>query len=259
MTDRGLALFGALVLLSAAVLATVLFTLPGRGIEGLWQTPPAGPAGQGFDSRQGTPPDAWRAPADRPDRRMVLPRTRDRSLDAFWIRPFGLHRSGLEGLGWYATAFGILLISSFVVSFVFPGRLKVVSDALRREPRRIPWFFLLGVAGYALIGLLVAMLFLNFTTNLLLLLVAPAILLATLLGLVAVEYWVGHTVVRWSRVEGPSALTELIVGVVLLFLVSSIPYAGWAVVGIAAALGFGALLHTRFGSDEDWNLDALET
>lgn len=256
MSDRALVLFGGLILLSVIVLAAVLYPLSGLSIEGVSQAPAQS---QAFGNRALPSPEQRRAPAIRPDQREMALAYRDRSPNLFWMRPFGLHHAGLEGIAWYATSFAILLISSVVTSFVFPRPLKIMSDALRREPRRGLWFLLLGLVGYALMGLLVALLFLNFTTIVLLLLLAPALLLVTLLGLVAVELWIGRAVTGWGHVEQPSALMELLVGVILLFLVSSIPYAGWAAVGIAAALGFGALLYTRFGSGEEWNLSTLET
>ncbi|MCL4533778.1 MAG: hypothetical protein M1370_01280 [Bacteroidetes bacterium] len=252
MSDRAVVLFGALTLLSVVVLGAVLYALPGEGIGDLWQAPQPSQE-PGYRSVPSL--EQRRALAARPESPLWY---RDRSPRLFWIRPFGLHSAGLEGIGWYATSFGILLISSFVTSFVFPRQLKTVSDALRRQPRRSLWFLLLGLIAYATLGLLVTLLFLNFTTIVLLLLVLPALLLATLLGLVAVELWIGQVITRWGHIEGSSALMELLVGVVLLFLVSSIPYAGWAAVGIAAAIGFGALLYTRFGSGEEWSLGTLE-
>jgi len=253
VSDRAIMLFGALVLLSVVVLGAVLYAFPQRGLEGGWQVPQQW---QMPERRDVPPSESRRTPADR----WRLPFGHgERTPDLLWIRPFGLHQRGIEGIGWYATSFGVLLISSFSLFFLFPQRLRVVSDSLRQEPRRSLLFLLLGLIGYALMVLLVILLFLNFTTAVLLLLVTPALLLATLMGLVSVELCVGQAITRWGRVEKSSVLMELIVGVIVLFLVSSIPYAGWVVVVVVAALGFGALLYTRFGSDEEWSFERLET
>jgi hypothetical protein len=53
-------------------------------------------------------------------------------------------------------------------------------------------------------------------------------------------------------------MAEELTGLWLLFVTSMLPFFGWVVGGVAAALGFGVLLQTRFGSRQRWSLEPLE-
>jgi hypothetical protein len=251
VTDRGLIVFGILILLSIIVLGGVLFALPSSWTDV--------PVIAGDQQRQPDPTRTPKTEPRRPPNLFSLPLGGPGyPPGAFGIRPFGLHRGGLEGLGWYATAFGVLLICSAAALFVFARQLRSVRNVLCREPRRLGWFFLLGLVGYALMALLFLLVYLNYTTSALLLVITPAGLLATVMGVTVVEMFVGRLVAQWASLEQSSPLTELLIGVILLFLASCIPYAGWFLVAVAGAAGFGSLLYTRFGEGDDWSAGASE-
>jgi hypothetical protein len=251
LSDRGILFFGILILLSVLVLGVVIFNIPRQFL----QEPSNLEA-------QRSPAETARTPRVEPRRspdRPVLPFfSFDRSPNTFGIRPFGLYRGGWEGLGWYATAFGVLLISSVGTMFVFSRRLRLVRNVLVREPRRVPLLVLFGVVGFALLALIVSLIYLNSTTSALLLVITPAASLSILMSLVVVEAFIGGVIARMFRCTGSSMLFDLLLGVIVLFAASIIPYAGWGIVAFASVLGFGALLYTRFGAEDEWSLDPLD-
>jgi hypothetical protein len=251
MTNKSLVCFGLLILLSVTILVVASYNVPRQIVSA--PAPVAVPQVQ---------PETNRSPRietrRQPDRRPIPILPYDRTSDNFGIRPFGLHRGGWEGLGWYATAFGVLLLSSVATLFIFTQRLRMMRNLLVREPRLGLWFVLLGVTGAALLGLLFTLIYLNFTTSSLLLLISPAVTLAVVMSLTVVELLLGRLVVRRLGANDSAALTDLLAGVIVLFIASSIPYVGWVVVSLAAALGFGALLYTRFGTSDEWSLESLE-
>ncbi|MDP2728674.1 MAG: hypothetical protein Q8P59_14190, partial [Dehalococcoidia bacterium] len=88
-------------------------------------------------------------------------------------------------------------------------------------------------------------------------LVLAVLAVLTAVGVTAVALALG----RWlSSLVGAvaSPLAQLLLGVLLVFPLTVLPYVGWAAAAVIASLGMGATVLTRLGSGRSWSLRALE-
>lgn len=228
----GLFLLGVLVIYLAA------FVLPERNVQGFWRL-----RGERIERATPPAPGAWRAEWGA-------------RVSDFWLLPFGLHRRGLEGVWWYLASFAVLAAMTVTVVLVFPDRVHVLAESMQGG-RQLAANLVVGLLGYLFFFLVGFLLVINIVGLPLVLLVVAILYSLSLLGVVAVSLAVGHGVARRARLRAESALFDLLVGLVLVFLASVIPYLGWLVIGIVLALGLGAVLRTRFGRGTGWSLEEL--
>jgi hypothetical protein len=147
-----------------------------------------------------------------------------------------------------------LFVIGSLVLLLFPARLRVMLAALSERGRAsglLGLGFLTGILFLVLGALAVFSLIGLAFLPLLFLLVA----LATGLGLVAVTLRVGARVRQAARIEDYHPLLDLALGVLVFFIVGSVPILGGLALFLAAAWGLGAVVTTRFGSPDGWHLD----
>lgn len=248
MKLRLLAILLAIAVYSAGIVAVDAVVLPSAGLNGFMAVTPSslnflGPVAS-------TRP----APPDGADREHSPEASR---LFRVWLRPFGVHRRGMNDVWWALGSFAVLGTIGTMLLFLFPKRVRYASQVLRAEPAANHVFnLLLGVmayaAGYALLRLswltIVGVPFIPFLVG--------GMWLVTMLGIVAVSFTLGRLLFRRFGVAVP-VLAEALTGLWLLFVTSMLPLLGWAAGGAAAVIGFGLLLQTRFGSRQRWSLDVL--
>jgi hypothetical protein len=192
-----------------------------------------------------------------PLRVLPLPGVRG-ELPAFRLRPFGLHRAGLPGIFWLLGSFVTALVLSSGALFLFPRRVGVLAQVLSNGWGQRLLAFVIGLLGYVGTALLTFLIFINVVGWPLLVLMALAVYVASVFGLVGMSLALGRAVSRFFRLDVRSPLIQLVVGITLVFVAGVIPYLGWIVVGLGIALGFGAVLWTRGGSVTGWSLDDVE-
>jgi len=71
---------------------------------------------------------------------------------------------------------------------------------------------------------------------------------AAILGFVAVAEIIGDKILKALKIKKPAIMSNVVVGVVILWLVSLIPVIGWIIKLIAVLCGLGAVLVTRLGT-----------
>ncbi|MBI2911733.1 MAG: hypothetical protein HYY05_06290 [Chloroflexi bacterium] len=174
-----------------------------------------------------------------------------------FVRPFGLHPSGLEGIAFSLSSFAALLSASVALSFLAPGTLARLRVPLVRGPRSLARTAVVGILGYLFCGAWALLLAGHFVGLPLAVLLLAGLLLLTLVGLVAVSLSLGVALGRMGGWRPHSPLYDLAAGLLVIFPLSVLPYVGWVTTGLAAVLGFGALLTTRFGTGEGWSLAPL--
>ncbi|MDE3076995.1 MAG: hypothetical protein KGJ86_16390 [Chloroflexota bacterium] len=185
-------------------------------------------------------------------------RGRRHGLSYLWLQPFGVHRRGLSNLAWTFGSFALLGTLSAALLFLFPQRIRVMSDLLRDEPFANHLLnALLGAIVYVVGYVLLRLSWLTITGLPFFPLLAAILWLGTLLGLVAVSFAAGRSLLRRLEIQLPP-LAEALTGFWLLFVTGMVPYLGWVVAAVAAAIGLGCLLQTRLGTAERWSLSALE-
>ncbi|HHO50964.1 MAG TPA: hypothetical protein ENK18_08855 [Deltaproteobacteria bacterium] len=143
----------------------------------------------------------------------------------------------------------VLLLSvagaGVLVVGLFPGRVSRVARDLEQRPVRAALVGLLASGSITLFSVLFGL------STLGLGLPVSAILmgglgLAWLLGFVGLCEVVGDRLPLERRPHG--RWLAFLVGIVLLTLVSSLPWIGWLVIGAASIIGVGGALSTRFGA-----------
>jgi hypothetical protein len=195
-------------------------------------------------------------PGPVPGRILTLPS--DRALPGLWLRPFGLHRSGLPGILWHVGSFVALLVLAVFALYLTPQRLTLLSQVVSESWGQTFLAFVVGLLALMGAVLLSFLLFVNVVGWPLVPIMALGIYLATAFGLVAVSLALGNKVSSLFRLDGRGPLFHLVIGIVLIFLVSMIPYLGWVIVGVCATIGFGAVLWTRGGGTSGWSLDEAQ-
>ena len=173
------------------------------------------------------------------------------------LTPFGIYSSGGAGFGLVILSFGILLLGSIVTMYMAPQRLRVVRDAVT-----VSWQQRARLGGVGLLAYLSGFLLTVVLTSLVIGVPVAALLLLVLvlgvfLGFVAVSLAIGGWLTECLNLAARNPVVHMAVGILLLFPLGLIPLLGWALVLIISSLGFGAILATKFGSEEGWSLDPL--
>jgi len=246
---RFAAVFLAIGFYSAAAFALNTVVLPAAGINGFAQLNTST-----FDFLGPSRPDSQASTSDAEDRKS-LAASRTFSM---WLRPFGVHRPDVNDVWWAIGSFSVLGTVATMLLFLFPKRVRYVSKVLLAEPASnhflniVVGLLAYGV-GFALLRLswltIVGMPFIPFLVG--------GVWLITMSGIVAVSFTLGRILLRRCNLPLPP-LAEALTGLWLLFVTSMLPVVGWVVGGIAASLGFGVLLQTRFGTRQRWSLEPLE-
>ena len=162
------------------------------------------------------------------------------------------------GLGMLLMALGMLMAGGAVTVYLQPRRMRVLRNAITVSKARLVRALAVGLLGY-LLTLVVLFILVTLVTGVMF---APLVVVAvgagTLMGLVAACLALGRWVVARTAPQAPGhPLIELAVGALTLFPMTLLPWAGWAVALATASLGLGAILITRFGSDNGWSIETF--
>lgn len=239
-------LFLLIALYSGGAFALNTVVLPAAGINGVAQLNTSsfdflGPAHSDVN-HQAAEKDHWAA-------------SRTFSL---WLRPFGIHRPDVNDVWWALGSFSVLGTVATILLFLFPKRARYVSKVLLAEPLANQVLnVVVGLVAYGVAFALLRLAWLTIVGMPFIPFLVGGVWLITMCGIVAVSFSLGRTLLRIAGVFLPP-LAEALIGLWLLFVTSMLPIFGWIVGGVAAALGFGVLLQTRFGTRQRWSLEALE-
>ena len=173
------------------------------------------------------------------------------------LKPFGPHRAGIEGTSLYVASLVALLSTSTLAMWLFPMRLGRLRQALCRSRRECLRVAAIGLLGYVVALMLGALLALMVTGIPMAVTLLIALVALTFFGLVAVGLALGRWALKRVNAGPASPLWELVAGMLILFPLSLLPFIGWPLIGLAAIFGFGAVLTTKFGSEEGWVLPAF--
>lgn len=159
-------------------------------------------------------------------------------------------------LGAFAT-YAFLFFASLITLFGFPAQLRKVRDSYRQGVNML--LRMLGIGGFGtLVVLLLAMLglltFVAFPLSFILLLV---LVLAAWGGLVGLALAVGQWINRRVGLKGVSPLLDLAFGILVLYTLTRIPFAGTILLALLTMWALGAVLLTRFGLGGVWSLAAF--
>jgi hypothetical protein len=138
--------------------------------------------------------------------------------------------------------FAIILIITLMMTLVVPRSLAVVANAIEMSKVRS---FLWGCLVTLLIVPFFMLLAISIVGIFLMPLAFTALLLAAIIGFIAVGSLLGNTIIT-SVFHGykKSLIKETLVGVSLLWLIGWIPYAGVVIKALAITLGLGGVMLT---------------
>jgi len=144
-----------------------------------------------------------------------------------------------------------LWVLGVLILVLFPHATARVRASVEREPARAA---LVGLAAHLLLIPLSILLAVTLVGIPLVPVVVIALLVARLLGYLAVSLYVGGMTWRALGTSGrePARVWQLVLGMVLLGTVQLLPVAGWLISIAVALVGSGAALLTRWGTRDGW-------
>jgi hypothetical protein len=171
--------------------------------------------------------------------------------------PFGRHLAGWRGLASALGAYCFLYLAGVLTLLALPRRLRVVRDAFGSSRRN--WLRLFGVGALAMLltVLLVALGLFTFALFPLPLVLVTALILAAWAGVVGLALALGGGLRRAAGMASASPMLDFALGLLLVFALGRIPFAGWVSVTLIGALALGAVVITRFGTGGAWSLAEL--
>jgi len=171
--------------------------------------------------------------------------------------PFGRHLGGWRGLASALGAFCFLYLAGLLTLLVLPRRLSRVRDAFGASGRN--WLRLFGIGALAmlLLVLLAALGLFTFAVFPLTIVLVSALLLAAWAGVVGLALALGRGLRRAAGLSAAAPMLDFALGLLLVFALGRIPFAGWIIVLLISALALGAVVVTRLGTGGVWSLAEL--
>jgi hypothetical protein len=176
--------------------------------------------------------------------------------------PFGRHLGGWRGLASALGAYCFLYLAGLLTLLALPRPLRVVRDAFGASPRN--WLRLLGIGALAalLVLLLAALGLFTFVLFPLPLLLVTLLIVAAWAGVVGLALALGSGLRRAAGLAVAAGNTagpmfDFGLGLLLVFALGRIPFAGWVIVTLIGALALGAMVVTRLGTGGVWSLAGL--
>jgi hypothetical protein len=173
--------------------------------------------------------------------------------------PFGRHLAGWRGLASALGAFCFLYLAGLLTLLVLPRRLSVVRAAFGSSPRNWLRLFGIGALAMALLLLLVALGLFTFALFPLPLVLITALILAAWAGVVGLALALGRGLRRAAGLATAAPMLDFGLGLLLVFALGRIPFAGWVIVLIIGAVALGAVVVTRLGTGGVWSLAELDS
>jgi hypothetical protein len=107
-----------------------------------------------------------------------------------------------------------------------------------------------GLGGLVLIVPLAVLLAISVIGIVLIPLEMTIVLCAVLIGFISVSQLVGRKLFAVLKRNDQSMMRETVWGLIILWLIGWIPYVGWMIKVCAIVIGMGAVLLTRFGTNQ---------
>ncbi len=173
--------------------------------------------------------------------------------------PFGRHLAGWRGLASALGAFCFLYLAGLLTLLVLPRRLSVVRDAFTASGRRWLQLFGIGALAMVLLVLLVALGLFTFALFPLTIVLISALLLAVWAVVVGLALALGRGLRRAAGLAVAAPMLDFGLGLLLVFALGRIPFAGWVIVLLIGAVALGAVVMTRLGTGGVWSLAELNS
>ena len=155
-----------------------------------------------------------------------------------------------EGWSWVFAIFSLtiffsILIIAILMVLLIPKPIQVIAASIREETMKIT---LWGLLGLVLVVPLAILLTVSVIGIVLIPLEMILVVVAGLLGFIAVSQLVGRKLYALFKRPGQHICRETFWGLVVLWIIGWIPYIGWMIKVLALMMGLGAVIYTRFGT-----------
>lgn len=155
-----------------------------------------------------------------------------------------------EGWSWVFAIFSLtiffsILIIAILMVLLIPKPIQVIAASIREETMKIT---LWGLLGLVLVVPLAILLTVSVIGIVLIPLEMILVVVAGLLGFIAVSQLVGRKLYALFKRPGQHICWETFWGLVVLWIIGWIPYIGWMIKVLALMMGLGAVIYTRFGT-----------
>jgi len=145
-------------------------------------------------------------------------------------------------------------ISGILALYVAPERVRRAADSFSGKVLRLALFgFLIGIL-VLVVGISSALMIETFPLTILLI---GILFVAGLMGLVALAYAIGRSLLRRAGWQHGSPIYALLLGLLIIVALSWIPVLGALLFLFFTSLGIGAMILSHFGSGEPWTLKPL--
>jgi len=142
-----------------------------------------------------------------------------------------------------------ILMLAFIIVILIPRPVRVIAAAIKDNTIRVVVW---GISGLVLIAPLAVLLAVSVVGIILIPLEMTLVAFAVLVGFIAVAQIVGKKLMTLVGKQDQSMMRETMWGLAVLWLVGWIPYLGWLIKACAIVVGLGAVLLTRFGTNEHY-------
>lgn len=156
---------------------------------------------------------------------------------------------GIIGIGGFLVLKVLMLIGFFALAAVLvsfkTNQLGVISSIIEKK-----WLktLLWGILGYILICPIAMLLAITIVGIPLILIEAVLVSLGLIMGFLAASQLIGKKFTKAIRKPNQPMLTEVIYGIVLLFLIELVPVIGPLVKWVVVTMGFGSAIITKLGT-----------
>lgn len=171
---------------------------------------------------------------------------------------FEAQRALVTGFGGYVAGLLLLLSAGLLTLYAIPRRIGVIASAFRGGVANVARLALVGMATYAILAVLGVLAAASVLGGITVLFMTLVLYIAALLGVVAISLPLGRLIGRRFGLSDQAPLVDLLAGLLVVFIVSLLPFVGVLALAVLAITGFGALVQTRAGSARGWDFSLNE-
>ncbi|MEW6715993.1 MAG: hypothetical protein AB1345_00590 [Chloroflexota bacterium] len=150
-----------------------------------------------------------------------------------------------------------LYLSGILVLFFFPLQVRQMGKVLTSSLTFLARYTLLGLVTALLMCVLIISSSLSLGTFPLTLLLGGILFITSFVGYTVLALKLGQSLLNRAHWR-LSPLFSLLLGLLILYPLSKLPFIGIALTILFLGLGLGVVIATRFGSDRQWELDILQ-
>ena len=159
----------------------------------------------------------------------------------------------LVGTGYFFS----LYLTGVLILYSLPRQVRRIEHVFTTAPARLLRLLLLGLIAGLLAGVVGLTATMTMVTFPLIFFLGSILFLSAVFGLVTLSYALGRGILNRAGWLHLSPLFALFFGLSLLLALGELPYLGIPIKFIFVSLGVGAIIATRFGSGQVWDLSIL--